>query len=273
MKRLAGFAAALLAATLANAQELGSDELPESRKYMVEVIIFEYAEQVSVGSEVFEPDPPPEQDAGPPPEFVFEDTRAEPQTVASSAAADSLPDDDLSEGPEFVLHAEDEFSLTDVMSRLELLDVYEPIMHFAWTQVTYPDEETRPIDLSALAEPPERLEGSFRLYLSRYLHLVVDLTMDDLHANGEPVAIDEPDNVYSDNRSGVGYEAIPTPAVQLRIQEDRIFKSGELRYFDHPRFGVLAKITRVEEGEEEEEPMEPEMLGDDPAELIGGVDQ
>ena len=37
--------------------------------------------------------------------------------------------------------------------------------------------------------------------------------------------------------------------VRYRIEEDRIFRNGELRYFDHPKFGVLAKITRVEEEE------------------------
>ena len=146
-------------------------------------------------------------------------------------------------------------------------------MHFAWTQVTVPEEETLPIELPALAEPPERLSGTFMLYLSRYLHLVVDLTLDELHANGEPVAIDEPSFVYGDNRFGTGYAEAQAPTVRFRIQEDRIFKNGDLRYFDHPKFGVLAKITRVEEEEEEEDPIEPEMLGDGPSELIGGVDQ
>ena len=37
--------------------------------------------------------------------------------------------------------------------------------------------------------------------------------------------------------------------VYYRIQEDRILKNGELRYYDHPKFGVLAKVTRVEEEE------------------------
>jgi hypothetical protein len=40
--------------------------------------------------------------------------------------------------------------------------------------------------------------------------------------------------------------------VRFRIAEDRIFKSGDLRYFDHPKFGVLAKISRVEEPEDDE---------------------
>ena len=273
MKLLAGFAAAILAATLANAQDGDSEELPEVRRYTVEVIIFEYAEQVSPGTEIFEPDPPPEPDPGPAPEFVFEDMPSETQAAEPVVDDTGSPGDGPSEGPDFVLHLEEEFTLTDVMSRLELLDVYEPVMHFAWTQATFPDEETLPIELPALAEPPERLNGSFRLYLSRYLHLVVDLTLDEQHANGEPVAIEEPDFAFSDNRFGTDYEDVQLPAVQFRIQDDRIFKNGELRYFDHPKFGVLAKITRVEEAEEEEDPMEPEMLGDDPAELIGGVDQ
>ncbi len=34
--------------------------------------------------------------------------------------------------------------------------------------------------------------------------------------------------------------------VRYRISEDRIFRSGELRYFDHPKFGVLARITRAD---------------------------
>ena len=126
--------------------------------------------------------------------------------------------------------------------------------------------------MPALAEPPERLSGSFTLYLSRYLHLVVDLTLEELRANGEPVAIDESGFAYSDNRFGAGYDDVQPSPVRYRIQEDRIFKNGDLRYFDHPKFGVLAKITRVEE-EEQQEPVEPEMLGDGPAELIGDLDQ
>ena len=31
-----------------------------------------------------------------------------------------------------------------------------------------------------------------------------------------------------------------------RIEEDRIVKNGDVRYFDHPKFGVVVKVTRVE---------------------------
>jgi hypothetical protein len=53
----------------------------------------------------------------------------------------------------------------------------------------------------------------------------------------------------------------PAAAVSYRIQEDRIFRSGELRYFDHPKFGVLAKVSRVEEDDDVAAPDERELLG------------
>ena len=37
----------------------------------------------------------------------------------------------------------------------------------------------------------------------------------------------------------------PPRPVYYRIQENRIVKNGDLRYFDNPKFGVLAKVTRV----------------------------
>jgi hypothetical protein len=50
--------------------------------------------------------------------------------------------------------------------------------------------------------------------------------------------------------------------VRFRIQENRILKNGELRYFDNPKFGILAKVTRVEESEPEpsDEAVETEAL-------------
>ena len=40
--------------------------------------------------------------------------------------------------------------------------------------------------------------------------------------------------------------------VRYRLQENRILKNGELRYYDHPKFGVLAKVSRVEEEEDDD---------------------
>lgn len=251
---------ALLSA-LASGQEIPVEEAPEVRRYTVEVIIFRYAEDVSVGTELFLPDAPVVTELSPETELVFGDLEPEPEVADVETA-----EEDGSE--EFILHIEDDFSMADIASHLERLDAYEPMMHFAWTQPTHSEEDTSAIDLASLGEPPEGLTGSFALYLSRYLHLVVDLTLDAAVIQGDPVAIDDSVLTFSDERTGFGYQE-PGP-VRFRIADNRIFKNGDLRYFDHPKFGVLAKTTRIEEEEPE---VEPEMLGDDPRELLGGIDE
>ena len=192
------------------------------------------------------------------PALVFSDTDTNTDADGGAVVAgEQRPEPD---GPEFVLHPDEDLNMTDVASRLERLDVYRPIMHFAWTQVTRPEEETQPIDLQALAEPPEGLQGTFTLYLSRYLHLVIDLSLEQRAGLEDPIAIDDPPPaVFGDSRSGASLDELRPAPVRFRIVEDRIFKSGDLRYFDHPKFGVLAQITRVEEPDDED--IEAESVG------------
>ena len=254
MRRVTTTIAMTLAWAAGAAQTAPEPEETEYPRYMGEVIIFEYAEGVSVGTERFlpeEPPPPGPDDGAAEGELVFSDT-------AGGAIVDELPPEP--DAPEIVLHPDEELNLTDIASRLERLDVYWPVMHFAWTQETRPEEETQPIELRSLAEPAEGLDGSFTLYLSRYLHLVVDLSLEQQSDLVEPVAIDDTVSVYRDSRDGASYGDLQPPPVRFRISEDRIFKSGDRRYFDHPKFGLLAKITRVEEAENVE--TEPGLVGE-----------
>jgi len=258
MRRVTTTIAMTLAWAAAAAQGVVEPEQIEYPRYTVEVIIFEYAQEVSPGTEQFLPEEPPVAAVDEPgdEERVFGDRAAEP---AAEEQAPIEEPDAYPAGPEFVLLSEDELTLTDIAGMLERLDVYRPLMHFGWTQVTPPEEDTQPIELQDLAPPPEDLDGSFTLYLSRYLHLVVDLSLEQRSGPAEPYAIDDPVAAFQDSRGG-GYDEAPAAPVRYRIKEDRIFKSGDLRYFDHPKFGVLAKITRVEEPEDEAP--EAELIGE-----------
>jgi hypothetical protein len=44
--------------------------------------------------------------------------------------------------------------------------------------------------------------------------------------------------------NGAEHDGMLRMPVRYRIAEDRIMKTGETRYFDHPRFGVIAKVTK-----------------------------
>ena len=201
----------LLAPMAANAQALQEDAEQEPRRYTVEMIVFTYAQDIGTGGEVFVADPSPDEAA-------------------------ALRDNG------FARLRRSDFTMGDIRGRLDRLDAYRPVMHFGWTQATYPAELTRSIKLRSLTSPAGGFNGTVKLYLSRFLHLVVDLQMD------------------ADAERMTGTLA-PAAPLRYHIQEDRIFRSGELRYFDHPKFGVLAKVSRVEEADDAEAPDNRELLG------------
>lgn len=225
-------------------EELIAEEQEDIRRYTVEVIIFSYEEDVSVGTEVFPPDPPPEEPT------IAELLELLEEGAETEGIVNAEETEDEEEAPEFelTLLTDEEYTLTEIADKFELLDVYQTVMHFGWTQTTYPEAATPPIELRMFGEPPPGLDGSFTLYLSRYLHLVVDLA---LQAPTES----RPESSWFNKDSDWNLQP-----VFYRIQEDRIFKNGDVRYFDHPRFGVVAKITRVEEEEPEEDETEAEAL-------------
>jgi hypothetical protein len=241
MRRLTACLAALLCCAPAWAQ-VQTDEVDEVelRRYTVEVIIFRYAEDVGVGGELFLPDEPeqvPEEGV-----LEFTDDIVPPEPVPEEEP-EPLPD------PEFVLLTEDDFQLSEAFGRLERLDAYEPVMHFGWTQIALEQDLTEAIPLYRFDRPPAELDGTLTLYLGRYLHLVVDLQLRKPEPDPQPTS------------GFMGFGATPeepTLPTFFRIQEDRIMKNGELRYFDHPKFGMLARVTRVEE---EEPPEDGELLG------------
>lgn len=225
----------LLLATLAlsaAAQVSDDGQQPvEPRQYAVEIIIFEYAEEFAVGSEIFVPDVVEEQDG----DLIFEDRPPPEQNVVR---------------PNLRQLAEDELSLRETYGRLRRLQAYRPLMFFGWVQDTVPDVETAPVPVEEFGNPPDGLGGTVSLNLRRYLHLGVDLT---LAANEE---YQPPAPGYLEDRGADGVvQADERRTTQryaplaYRLAEERIMKSDDVRYYDHPKFGVVAKVRRIEDGE------------------------
>lgn len=242
----------LLTFSIAHAQDRELEEETEIRRYTVEVIIFRYAQDVGTGSEVFVPEEVSIEeialmDATPP---VIEVPAATDPSFAGADALRFVSD--------IVNLEQDDYTMGDILDTLDRLEVYEPITHFGWTQSTWPEHDREPIDLSRFAQPPEGLAGELTLYLSRFLHLVVDLQLDA--PRQENVVPDDPVLSYGDYRTLNEIRRQPAP-VSYSIEEDRIFRSGELRYFDHPKFGVLARVSRVEEQAEDDGNEDGELLG------------
>jgi len=290
LRRLAGTAAMIVFSASAWSQQTvvpGATALEteeeEVRRYSVELIIFEYVDRSSAGTEIFDPDLPPEPleedpyygdaplelpiitdplgpdqaDSG---EILFEDDTdvLMPIVIDEDIALELIPTYEQAGlkllGPEdYVLNAEYE--------RLETLGAYRPLMRAAWTQPTIEKDLTMPITLRRIGDPPLRLDGTVTLYLSRFLHLVVDLALEERAPLRVPPA-DSRLRRFGDERARFRFDPeFITPSIFYRIQEDRIVRNGELRYYDHPRFGVLAKITRIEEDQPRDGNADSDLFG------------
>lgn len=253
MKKLSLLITYLLSGAMAYAQQEASDdgdaidEAEEIRHYTVEIIIFSYVQDVSVGNEVFVPEiiePPsdldPFSDLQLPKEVENELPNSEPRKVNLF---------------EYERLTRDELTMNDTWSRLQRLDAYRPLMHFGWTQPAIPEDQTTALELQRFGRVPARLDGTLRLFLSRFLHLVVDVSLaapeSARNQAAAIIAAEPPAARFGDGRIQRGYDrdsfAPQYEPLRYRIVEDRIMKNGETRYYDHPKLGVIAKVTRVEE--------------------------
>jgi hypothetical protein len=268
---LANLAAATVPGLVAHAQQETAQTADDPR-YTVELIVFTYAAAEAGSNEIFVPDRPklvPDAEEEMPADVsqnAFGDIPDElPVDVAAAEAAAQDGQVHVRERIELELLGPDAYTMNGIYGKLERLDAYQPIMRAAWTQTTPPRDASPAVHLRALEGAPPGLDGSVTLYRGRYLHLVVDLALDADSGSGAALATDRlvtygDDRVRDDDRAA-GLDSAMNHPVRYRIYEDRIMKTGDLRYFDHPRFGIIARVTR------------PDVNPDSPAtteDVIGG---
>jgi hypothetical protein len=252
--------------------DTGAEEPLE--QYRVELIVFEYGDSLAGSTEDWSAPPDPADDTATGDEA---DTGTEADAAESGAVrGDRLPERPVAEAaspgasadpadetgsdadqPEqpvfrFMPLPEEELELGEMYRRLRNTDGYQPLLHVAWQQPGYDPETARPLALSRLAELPERLQGEARLYRSRFLHLELDLELWSQSGRSLPApetATAEP--LFPDRgRRDAGEPLDALEPDVYRLSERRKLRSGELHYYDHPRYGVLAKVTPVEVEEE-----------------------
>ena len=115
-----------------------------------------------------------------------------------------------------------EYRLTDQFAKLRASRNYKPLLHTAWRQAVYDQDNETTLHLA-----PTALNGDASLYVTRFLHLKLELEL-------------------AKNSGGAGQS---TDSVVYRLNERRKMRSAELHFFDHPRFGALALISRTDQPE------------------------
>lgn len=100
-------------------------------------------------------------------------------------------------------------SLNKIYLNLRYASGYHPLLHVAWTQKIDADSQG---DAVSLSDSEGRIYGYFRLQRGHYLYLITDLEFN------------QGDQIY-------------------RLNEKRRIKFNEIHYLDHPKFGVIAKVS------------------------------
>ena len=130
---------------------------------------------------------------------------------------------------------------------LKLSKTYRPLIHISWQQPS--GGETRPVRVvklrddgpesggeAALSVPEAIIDGFVRVRSAQLLHVNIDLAYYPRHSPALPTTDD------NDRRFKREIEYV-------RLHETRKIKLNELHYFDHPMFGVILQVRRLNPGE------------------------
>jgi hypothetical protein len=124
-----------------------------------------------------------------------------------------------------------ELQLTGALATLERLGAYTPLVHVGWVQEGLPESEAATFDLAQLGRFTP--SGTVQLHISQFQRLRLRVDIEYQPLNG-PYRSSAPTGRFELT------DVSPPPRFVLR--EDRVTRTGELHYFDHPAFGVLAIV-------------------------------
>jgi len=144
---------------------------------------------------------------------------------------DAIELDNLSEKKTFSPLKINQQQLHGVYKRLEKLSSYTPIAHGGWIQPLKQKEKLNAIQIIHQADSLQ-LEGTITFHRGRFLHLDVDLQLSEMI----PLSVN--DNYFTNS--------VIQPATLYRLQQTRRVKTSDSHYFDHPRFGVLAIVEKID---------------------------
>lgn len=243
----------LLAQTEAAAdtsEETVEAEIPQY--YQVEMIVFRHVDQSGTTPEI------PRKPEGEISEMLEQDlARLSGNKDGTDIPADALPltepasdeltQDDLvasdidAEAPEepeelpfMIPVAEGSLLLGGTARRIDTLEPYELVSYLHWAQPAPDVTVAKSLQLAELGADPNLLTGEVEVHQRRYLHLLIDINLNDEGATTEPVF------------NTADLQFLGTPSALPALKDSRRFRLEQIHYFDQPQFGVLAIISRYE---------------------------
>lgn len=149
--------------------------------YDIEVLVFENRQPGLEGGE------------------VWKEPVKEPGDIEGAAVPEGVPEPDS--------------TLSRAAAELARDGQHRILAHKRWQQNADAKSETTPLRLQS---PGQELDGTLRFYFSRFLHVELNLTLQD-------------------GSGGMAYQ----------LAEHRRVRPQEIYYFDHPKLGALVRVAAV----------------------------
>jgi len=129
--------------------------------------------------------------------------------------------------------------LTNEAQKLTPEKGYRILIHQSWIQKGHPPKQAQPIYLEnqPKTEYSSALTGTVKLYKTRYAHI-------EFHFNLERFIPKRIRNKFAQNQD-LTDEQLPDYWT-FKLQQARKIKPGQLHYIDHPIFGILVQIKRIQ---------------------------
>ena len=146
----------------------------------------------------------------------------------------------------FEIDSAREFSLSAEVSKIARSRDFRVISTKSWFQNIKNIDEAKLIFIDSGFFKGTRIFGFFQLYKERFLHFNSKLYLSEL----DPLITQEEKfivgkNIYDDEKEFDIFEE-KNQKVLFEVKHSKKFRSGELHYVDHPKFGMLVKLTKAQ---------------------------
>jgi len=222
--------------------------------YSVEIIIFKYLDQDSGGTELFEKNIIPINTSKDIQSIkIFDDNKSSQYLSGQSFINKNSMEERINSIEELPSDSQILFHITPnkllslgaAHNRLNRIRVYQPIIWNGWKQVLNKIELMPEVKLRRLQNTLGEFEGNLKFYKSNggKLRLAIDINM---HEEQLIDSITLNKNLTEDITKDL---SSVTNLIQKRLKypliDDKEMRLDEIRYFDHPKFGILAKVSQI----------------------------
>ena len=146
----------------------------------------------------------------------------------------------------FEIDSAREFSLSAEVSKIARSRDFRVISTKSWFQNIKDKDAAELIFIDSNFFKGTRIFGFFQLYKERFLHFNTKLylsELDPLFIQDERLMVGK--NVFNEEKELDIYEE-KNQKVLYEVVHSKKFRSGELHYVDHPKFGMLIKLSKAQ---------------------------